>query len=130
MHLARTAPLALLVGLAACGSSSAQVVTSRPTAKTAAATATAAPAQASATAKRVSIKNFEFSPKTLTVAKGTKVTWTNKDSANHTVTFKKGPGDLGNLNHNRSASATFTKTGRFTYVCQYHPNMHGTVIVK
>ena len=102
MHLARTAPLALLVGLAACGSSSAQVVTSRPTAKTAAATATAAPAQAGATAKRVSIKNFEFSPKTLTVAKGTKVTWTNKDSANHTVTFKKGP----------ATSATSTTTGR------------------
>src|SRR5690242_19027064 len=34
----------------------------------------------------VEIKDMAFSPATITVKKGTKVTWTNKDSISHTVT--------------------------------------------
>jgi len=89
----------------------------------------AAPA-AHATTKTVKIEDFEFSPKTLTVAAGTKVTWTNKDKANHTVTFKKGPGDLGNLDEDQHRSATFRKKGTFTYVCTLHFNMRGKIIVR
>src|SRR5437764_12123039 len=38
----------------------------------------------------VTIQNFAFSPQTLTVAPGTTVIWTNKDSVNHTVTSDSG----------------------------------------
>ena len=58
------------------------------------------------------------------------MTWTNRDDTNHTVTFKHGPGNLGNLNKGKTRSTTFTTAGTYTYVCQYHPGMHGKVIVK
>jgi plastocyanin len=127
----RIAALAVLLPLAGCG---AQAVPARSTAPAAAA-APASHAAGSATAAKakttkVQIKDFEFKPGKVTIATGGRITWTNKDAANHTVTFKTGPKDLGNLNHGKSRSATFAKAGTYKYVCQYHPNMHGTVIVK
>lgn len=78
----------------------------------------------------VAIQNFAFSPETITVKVGTKVTWTNKDSAAHTVTgdSKDGPAS-GTLGQGASYSFTFTKAGTFSYECAIHPNMKGTVIV-
>src|SRR5437016_6251599 len=53
----------------------------------ASALASSAPSAAPvAETKTVTIKGFAFSPVTLTVSKGTKVTFTNQDSATHTVT--------------------------------------------
>src|SRR5690348_11712135 len=40
----------------------------------------------SATTVQVTIQNFAFSPQTITIAPGTKVVWTQRDSAPHTVT--------------------------------------------
>jgi len=45
------------------------------------------------------------------------VTWTNEDASNHTVTFEKGPGDLGNVDENARLSAAFDEPGRYPYVC-------------
>lgn len=81
--------------------------------------------------KSVTIKDFEFGPKSVTVSKGDTVTWTNQDSAPHTAT---GTGsdkfDTGNLKKGQSGSQKFTKTGSFAYICAIHPNMKGTVVVK
>jgi len=80
----------------------------------------------------VSIKNFAFSPVNISVKAGTKVTWTNNDSATHTVTEtdgKTGPSS-GNLNNGDSYSFTFTKPGIYHYDCAIHPNMTGTVTVN
>lgn len=90
-----------------------------------AATATPAPAPA-----EVTIKGFEYAPRNLEVEAGAKVAWTDEDAANHTVTFKRGRGDLGNVSEGETVSARFTKAGRYAYVCQYHPNMKGTVTVR
>jgi plastocyanin len=125
----RLAALAVLLPLAGCGSQAARTSATTPASPASHAAATAHAATAKKTTK-VAIKDFEFTPAKVTVATGTRITWTNKDAANHTVTFAKGPGNLGNLNHGRSRSATFTKTGTYKYVCMYHPNMHGTVVVK
>lgn len=76
------------------------------------------------------IKGFEFQPRVIRVAKGTRVSWTDADAANHTVTFANGPGDLGNIREGGKLFAKFSRAGRFAYVCQYHPNMRGTVVVK
>ncbi len=97
---------------------------------------TAAPAKASAGAapKTASeqIKGFEFAPTSITVATGGTVTWTNKDAANHTVTFSGSgaPKGIANLRQGKKASVSFDKAGTYAYVCQYHPNMHGTVVVR
>src|SRR5580704_9348732 len=44
-----------------------------------------ASAQEKAATKEVSIDNFSFSPATLTVSAGTRITWTNRDDIPHTV---------------------------------------------
>jgi plastocyanin len=112
-----------LVVLAACGGDP------QEPGHAAAATATPAAAKA-ATTTSVRIEGFEFRPRTITVTKGTRVTWRNRDAANHTVTFEKRPGDLGNVDEGKRLSARFQHAGRYAYVCQYHPNMRGTIVVR
>ncbi len=92
---------------------------------------TATPASSSSSPRSVAIKDFDYAPKTLDVPAGTKVTWTNKDAANHTVTFDTGAKkDLGSQSQGASKTFTFKKTGQFAYHCDFHPNMHGTVAVR
>ena len=78
----------------------------------------------------VTIEGYEFRPQRLTVQTGARVTWVDKDAANHTVTFDGGPGDLGNVDPNERVSTKFNSPGTYSYVCTYHPNMRGTVVVK
>jgi plastocyanin len=75
----------------------------------------------------VSMKDFAFSPATITVPAGATVRWKNDDSVAHTVTAKGF--DSGNLDSGRSFTYTFTKSGSYPYVCTYHPGMAGTVVV-
>lgn len=56
------------------------------------------------------IVDFAYTAQTLRVHAGTRVTWRNADTTNHTVTFRK--------------------AGCFTYVCEFHPFMRGTVVVS
>jgi predicted lipoprotein with Yx(FWY)xxD motif len=80
---------------------------------------------------QVTIQNFAFSPQTITVTPGTTVIWTNKDSANHTVTSDTDAWpDSGNLATNRTFSHTFANAGTYTYHCALHPSMTGKVIVS
>lgn len=78
----------------------------------------------------VSISNFSFSPATLNVTAGTKVTWTNNDSVTHTVTSDTGSFDSGNLSSGSSFSQTFSAAGTFPYHCGIHTYMKATIIVK
>lgn len=84
------------------------------------------------TTHNVSIKNFAFSPSSISVKKGDTVVWTNKDSAPHTVRIKwvyDDSGDSGPINQGQTFSYTFIDTGSFTYDCSFHPSMTGKVIV-
>ncbi len=76
----------------------------------------------------VTIVNFAYNQQIITVKKGDTVTWTNKDSAPHTVT---GDGGLSSpmLSLNATYSFTFNNVGTFNYHCTVHPTMTGTVIV-
>jgi len=76
----------------------------------------------------VSIKDFAFNPATITITKGTKVTWVNEDSAPHTAT-SEGSFDSGTLSKGQSFSYIFAETGTFNYKCSIHPSMKGKVIV-
>jgi amicyanin len=88
-------------------------------------------AQASTT-NQVTISNYAFSPATITVKAGTKVTWTNQDSVQHTVTMDDsdaaGPkSEL--LSKGDSYSYTFTKAGTYEYHCTPHTYMKAKVVV-
>ncbi|MFD9686623.1 cupredoxin domain-containing protein [Kitasatospora sp. NPDC059146] len=88
------------------------------------------PAQGSTGALQVIIKNFAFSPATLTVKAGQTVTVMNQDSTAHTLTASDKSFDTGTIQP--GASATFTapqQTGDHPYICTIHPFMHGTLTV-
>ncbi len=73
-----------------------------------------------------------FSPTTIVVVIGVNntVAWSNDDGSPHTVTDVGGAFDSGNLNSGQKYTHTFTSAGTFNIKCNYHPWMHGTVVVK
>jgi len=89
----------------------------------------AGPATPASTAS-VTIQDFSFSPQTLSVKKGTAVTWTNQDSSQHTVTGDNTKGFASKpLGKGDSYTFTFNAAGTFTYHCSFHSSMTGTVVV-
>jgi plastocyanin len=89
------------------------------------------PPQAPASTE-VKIDNFSFAPATLTVAVGTRVTWTNRDDIPHTVVSTDDPKAFKSkvLDTDEQFSYTFTKAGTYPYFCSVHPKMTGSVVVK
>ena len=85
-----------------------------------ASTAVAAPAT-------VTVENDRFSPSAVTITAGESVTWNFAESS-HNV---KGDGWSGNGSF---GTGTFTKTfdtpATYSYVCEAHPDMRGTVTVQ
>lgn len=87
---------------------------------------------ATATASRgatVDINHFAFHPPTLTVAKGTSVTFSNTSKVSHTAT-RGGAFDTGVIKPGNSVSVRFTQKGTFAYHCEIHPLMHGKIVVN
>ena len=80
---------------------------------------------------QVNIDNFSFTPATLTVPVGAKVTWTNKDDVPHTVvsTTKAFPHSPA-MDTDESFSYAFAKAGTYEYYCSVHPKMVGKVVVQ
>jgi plastocyanin len=126
----------LIVLLAACGGGTTTTAAPTNTPTTAPTnTPTTAPTNTPTTGptsngNSVTIMNFAFSPATLTVKTGTKVTWMNNDTVTHTVTADQAAFDSGDLSPGNSFSFTFTKTGTFSYHCNIHHNMMATIIVQ
>jgi plastocyanin len=118
---ATTALFGVAALLGACGSAG--------TPAPAATTATAA----GAAAISIDIVGRAF-PANTDVAKGTKVTWVNKDSAAHTVTSGTRPNKDGKFDGQVPAggsfSFTFTEAGTYQYYCSFHSSMNATITVK
>lgn len=84
--------------------------------------------------------SLNFLPSTITLVIGVNntISWTNKDSADHTVTFTTVPSGVQRIsitNPDVGPGETFTITltvaGTYQYHCSFHPGwMRGTVIVK
>jgi plastocyanin len=78
----------------------------------------------------VHIKNFMFIPANLTVPAGTTVTFVNDDDEPHTVTATNKTFDSEALDTHGSWKHTFAKAGSFTYFCELHPYMKGSLVVR
>jgi plastocyanin len=91
--------------------------------------ATAQPTAQASKATTVSIKSFEFHPGTLTIAKGTNVSFANGSAVSHTAT-RDGSFDTGVIKPGKSVLVRFAKKGTFAYHCEIHPLMHGKIIVQ
>lgn len=87
------------------------------------------PAGTKAGPDMVKIDNFSFTPQTLTVHPGTKVTWVNKDDVPHTVTSTDKKFKSRALDTDEQFSFTFSTTGTYNYFCSVHPHMTGKIIV-
>jgi plastocyanin len=81
---------------------------------------------------QVTIDNFAFSPATLTVPAGTRVTWLNHDDVPHTATSTTKPRafDSGTLDTDDKFTHEFKTPGTYEYFCAVHPKMTGRVVVK
>lgn len=82
------------------------------------------------TGASVAIANMAFSPATLTVKAGTAITFTNSDGATHTATSDATGFNTGDIGYGASKSITITTAGTYTYHCNYHPSMTGTITVN
>jgi plastocyanin len=85
----------------------------------------------SGTPSSISIRDFKFSPDTISVGSGARVRVSNSDSAPHTVTADDGHSfDSGTMQPGASASIQAPGTGTYAYHCTVHPFMTGTLVVE
>ena len=119
--IAMVVMLAVLTLTAACGSSGGDNTT----------TTTATPGTTGGGGgAQVVMKSMAFDPASVTIKAGESVTWTNQDSATHTVVGDDDEFQSGDLANGASFSFTFDKAGTYTYHCGIHPSMKGTVVVQ
>ena len=78
----------------------------------------------------VVIKNFMFSPMSLTVKAGSTVTWKNLDGEPHTVVNDVGILRSAALDQNDTFQFKFDKPGVYKVFCAIHPYMKQTITVK
>ena len=92
----------------------------------------AAPAPAAAeAAEKAKIVDFDFSPRRLTVAAGTTVTWSNTGQRPHTATDRGGTFDTKPVAPGASAEVTLSTPGTYFYFCRINPaKMNGVLVVE
>ena len=90
---------------------------------------TGAPAGSLERSVKVEIVDFAYDPEPARVETGGKVIWQNMDSAPHTATADDGSFDTGTIEEGKLKSESFKEPGTYTYFCEIHPTMHGTVEV-
>ena len=129
----RTVPLALgaaavLLFATACADGDDEPASTSPSP----AASASSPATATADTVTITMENFAFSPESPQVRPGEKITVVNKDSAAHTVTATEGDAfDTGSIADGKSGTFTApSEPGEYAFVCTFHPNMTGTLIVR
>jgi plastocyanin len=85
-------------------------------------------ASASAATATVNIRDLAFHPGKLTVARGTKVVFANRDSVTHTAK-REGSFATGRIAPGKSVSVRFNSSGVYAYHCTIHTFMHGKIVV-
>ena len=78
----------------------------------------------------IDIKDFAFSPRTLTIPVGAKVTWTNKDEEPHKLIEIKSLFTSQPLDTDGNFTFQFNTPGTYDYFCALHPRMTGKIIVQ
>jgi plastocyanin len=112
--------------LAACGGGGPAKATSSGSSST-----SAASSGASSSSTTIIISNFMFGPMSTTVSPGATVSVTNKDSATHTLTATGGQFNTGDISQNQTKTFKApTKPGKYSYICDIHQYMTGTLTVK
>jgi plastocyanin len=78
-------------------------------------------------------KGLKFVPDAVTINAGDTIKFTNSDPFTHDVTVIGPDGsssDKGLQHHGKENVVAFAKSGKYSIICQMHPNMKATVVVK
>jgi Icc protein len=80
---------------------------------------------------RITISNFAFGPKVLTVSAGSDVTWSNQDDTAHRIQSANNAFAPSKVLDTKAAyTVKFSKPGEYPYFCSIHPTMTGKVVVR
>lgn len=77
----------------------------------------------------IELRSNAYWPHSAEVAVGTTLTWISRDGHPHTVTDLGGAFASGPLDEGGAFSYTFSGAGTYTYICDYHHQMLGSVTV-
>jgi plastocyanin len=78
----------------------------------------------------VTIENMRFNPDALTVQRGDRVVWINKDLFPHTATADAKAFDSRNIDPNASWTYVARKPGEHPYGCALHPTMKARLTIR
>ena len=115
----------LILPSVSCGAAPSQPAATAATSAPAAATASATPAPTASPTPTAAVATIEmgdnfFDPAQLTVKVGTTVTWKVVGQSTHDLAARDGSFANRTMSFGQSLSFTFTKTGRYPYVCMQH----------
>jgi plastocyanin len=89
------------------------------------------PATARSGTIAVTIEDFAYAPAELTVARGTRVVFHDRDRSSHTATARDPAAfDTGTIEAGATAAVELEDPGTYAYYCAFHPFMTGTVTVE
>ena len=92
------------------------------------------PGNTTCPANTVCLRAASFEPTSLTVTKGTTVTFDNSSVVDHNVIFdaptSPGVADIGAFAYGTMTTRTFGTVGTFNFHCTIHAGMNGKIIVQ
>ncbi|QFI68636.1 cupredoxin domain-containing protein [Sinorhizobium alkalisoli] len=77
---------------------------------------------------QVAIERLAFSPARIDAKVGDTIEWINEDGLDHTATLKGGSEIL--ISAHKTGHLRLQNPGSFDYICRFHPNMKGRIIVR
>jgi plastocyanin len=87
--------------------------------------------------EKIMVTSSGFEPQTITIKRGTRIIWTNKNGVRVTINSDNYPTNLlwpflnlGAFNNGSSVSVIFEMAGKYTYHNHFNPSQKGTVIVN
>ncbi|MCB8822912.1 cupredoxin domain-containing protein [Microvirga rosea] len=89
----------------------------------------ASPASPAGTIRPILMKDIAFAPKQVTVHVGDTLEWANQDIVAHTATAKDKSWEV-NVLPGKNGRVVMKAAGTFDYICRYHPNMTGEIIIE
>ncbi|SRR5579871_1385497 len=78
----------------------------------------------------ITIKDFQFTPRMLSIPAGAKVTWINKDEEPHKLVQVDGLFTSKPLDTDDKFTFEFSATGKYEFFCSLHPRMTGKISVE
>lgn len=78
----------------------------------------------------ITIKDFSFSPPDLRASAGDELLVRNTDGVVHTLTAEDKSFDTGNIDGNAEKTLKMSGEGTFSYRCNIHQSMKGTITVS